>query len=169
MDYLAPMAGALAGIMRAMNHRIEKAILLKETWTYQFGGFPMYQGNNTIRDTVDTYNDLIKLSFHPSATEGFNLTVIAGFVSMEPDEEPEDVGGVIVDVNTESGACRLTHPCECPHPPYDNIMDIGSIINAMAMLDLCSHLEAEKVEEEAKAQAALRERAERRGRLHVVR
>ena len=165
MDYLAPMAGALVGILRTMEERIETAINKKETWTYQFGNFPSYQGNNTIRDTVDFENDLIKLSFHPSATDGYNLTIIVGFDAAEG----EEVGGLFLDVNTVSGACMLNHPCECPHPPFSDLMDIGSVINAMAVFDLCSKLELEKVAEEAKQQAEEEDRAKRRDRFHVVR
>lgn len=165
MDYLAPMAGALVGILRTMEERIEAAINKKETWTYQFGNFPEYHGNNTIRDSVDTDNDLIKLSFHPSATDGYNLTIIVGFDAAEG----EEVGGILLDINTVSGACILTHPCECPHPPFSDLMDIGSVINAMAVFDLCSKLELEKVAEEVKKQAEEEERAQRRNRFHVVR
>ena len=164
MDYLAPMAGALVGILRTMEERIETAINKKETWTYQFGNFPAYQGNNTIRDTVDFDNDLIKLSFHPSATDGFNLTIIVGFDAAEG----EEVGGLILDINTVSGACLLTHPCECPHPPFSDLMDVGSVINAIAVFDLCMKLELEQAEELAKAQEAVEERNRRKSQFRVV-
>lgn len=164
MDFLAPMAGALVGIVRSMETRIEQAIAKQETWTYQFGNFPALQASNTIRDTVDFDNDLIKLSFLPSATEGYNLTIIVGFDAAEG----EEVGGIVLNLNTVNGDLLLTHPCECPHPPFSDLMDIGSVINAMAVFDLCSKLEVEKAEELAKAQAAIDERAVRRSQFRVV-
>lgn len=164
MDFLAPMAGALVGIIRAMSERIEVAISEKETWTYQFGSSPVFQGNNTIRDSLDFENDLIKLSFLPSATEGYNLTLIVGFEAAEG----EEVGGLLLNLNTVSGDLLLTHPCECPHPPYSDIMDVGSVINAMAMFDLCTKLEIEKAAELAEAQAKINERAVRRSQFRVV-
>lgn len=164
MDFLAPMAGALVGILRAMEERIETALQEKETWTYQFGNFPVFQGNNTIRDSVDFDNDLIKLSFHPSATDGYNLTIIVGFDAAEG----EEVGGILLDLNTITGACLLTHPCECPHPPYSDLMDMGSVIQALAVFDLCAKLEVEHAEEVKKAQEALEARAVRKSQLRLV-
>lgn len=164
MDFLTPIAGALVGILRTMDERIKVAIAEKETWTYQFGNFPALQNKCTVRDTMDTDNDLIKLSFCLSATEGFDLTIIVGFDAADG----EEVGGIVLNVSTVSGACLLSHPCECPHPPYSDIMDIGSVINAMAVFDLCWKLEVEHAAELAKAQAAIDDRTIRRGRFTVV-
>lgn len=165
MEYLNPMGSALVGIIRSMEKQVEAAIRGKETWTYQFGSFPAYQGNNVVRDTVDVDNDLIKLSFHQSATDGYNLTIIVGFDAAEG----EDVGGILLDVNTITGAVLLTHPCECMHPPYSDIMDVGSVINAMAVIDLCQRLDLERVAEEAAEQAKAEDRVRRRSHLQVVR
>jgi hypothetical protein len=167
MDFLAPMAGALVGILRVMEPRIETAIQQKETWTYQFGNFPVYGGGNTIRDSVDADNDLIKLSFHPSATDGFNLTIIVGFDAVDG-EEIEEAGGIVLDINTTTGACLLTHPCECPHPPYSDLMDVGSVIQALAVFDLCANLEREHAEELDRAKKVDDERQARRAQFRVV-
>jgi hypothetical protein len=167
MDFLAPMAGALVGILRVMESRIETAIQEKETWTYQFGNFPVYGGGNTIRDSVDADNDFIKLSFHPSATDGFNLTIIVGFDAADG-EEVEEVGGIVLDLNTITGDCLLTHPCECPHPPYSDLMDMGSVIQALAVFDLCGKLEVEHHAELKRAQEALEARNQRKAQFRVV-
>ncbi|MNE52245.1 hypothetical protein D3C80_1469090 [compost metagenome] len=150
-----------------MESRIETAIQQKETWTYQFGNFPVYSGGNTIRDSVDSDNDLIKLSFHPSATDGFNLTIIVGFDAVDG-EEIEEAGGIVLDINTVTGGCLLTHPCECPHPPYSDLMDVGSVIQALAVFDLCAKLEVEHAEELKKTQEALEARALRKSYFRVV-
>lgn len=168
MDFLAPMAGALFGILRVMESRIETAIQEKETWTYQFGNFPVYSGGSTIRDSVDSDNDLIKLSFHPSATDGYNLTIIVGFDALDG-EEIEEAGGIVLDINTVTGACVLTHPCECPHPPYSDLMDVGSVIQALAVFDLCAKLEVEHAEELDRAKKVLDDREARKAQLRVVR
>lgn len=166
---LAPMAGALIGIMNTMQSSIERCIHTGEFWTYQYGSSPVATEDGRVVDSIEVDNECISLGFSTSEEDGYTHSIIATFFL--PDE-PSTIDGLTIDVNLETGEILVTYPDSEDNEAsndFNCMMDIGSIITAMAVFGLYEDKLHEHSVKVAEAKLAEEARMERRSRLQVVR
>ena len=166
---LAPMAGALIGIMSTMQSSIERCYETGEFWTYQYGSSPIATSDGRVLDDIDTDNECISLGFSPSDEEGYTHSIIVAFFLPE---EPDTADGITIDVNIESGEILVTYPDIDDDEVYNDfncMMDISSIITAMAVFGLYEDTLEKLSLELTEAKVAEETRKQRRSHLQVVR
>lgn len=166
---LAPMAGALIGIMSTMQSSIERCYETGDVWTYQYGMSPVATADGRVLDSIDTDNECISLGFSPSDEEGYTHSITVAFFLPE---EPDTADGLTIDVNIESGEILVTYPDLDDNEVYNDfncMMDIGSVITAMAVFGLYEDTLAKLSLELTEAKAVEETRKQRRSHLQVVR
>ncbi|MNI81707.1 hypothetical protein D3C73_1383500 [compost metagenome] len=81
----------------------------------------------------------------------------------------EYVDDTTVDVHLEEGRVLFDPElCNCHHPEYNRIMDLGTLIHVISQVDLCQKTRHLMQEEIQQATQEAQDKATRRARLSVI-